>query len=150
MANNIITDKENRMELDYVTKRDGTKEEIQFDKILRRIKKLSEGLTINPSKVTQKVCSQIYPNIHTSEIDELAGQICASLSTEHPDYGLLASKIVVSNHPIDTVSTLTSDFDLLILGTPRKDTLRTMLFGTGKDKFAVKATCSVLRLTLKQ
>ena len=59
-------------------------------------------------------------------------------------------KIVVSNHPIDTVSTLTSDFDLLILGTPRKDTLRTMLFGTGKDKFAVKATCSVLRLTLKQ
>ena len=59
-------------------------------------------------------------------------------------------KIVVSNHPIDTVSTLTADFDLLILGTPRKDTLRTMLFGTGKDKFAVKATCSVLRLTLKQ
>lgn len=59
-------------------------------------------------------------------------------------------KIVVSKHPIDTVSTLTADFDLLILGTPRKDTLRTMLFGTGKDKFAVKATCSVLRLTLKQ
>lgn len=59
-------------------------------------------------------------------------------------------KIVVSNHPIDSVSTLTADFDLLILGTPRKDTLRTMLFGTGKDKFAVKATCSVLRLTLKQ
>ena len=61
----------NRMELDYVTKRDGTKEEIQFDKILTRIKKLSKTLTINPSKVTQKVCSQIYPNIHTSEIDEL-------------------------------------------------------------------------------
>ena len=57
-------------------------------------------------------------------------------------------KIVVSNHPIDTVSNLTADFDLLILGTPRKDTLRTMLFGTGKDKFAVKATCSVLRLTI--
>lgn len=57
-------------------------------------------------------------------------------------------KIVVSNHPIDSVSTLTADFDLLILGTPRKDTLRTMLFGTGKDKFAVKATCSVLRLTI--
>ena len=59
-------------------------------------------------------------------------------------------RIVVSNHPIDTVSELTAENDLLILGTPRKDTLKTILFGTGKDKFAVKATCSVLRLTLKQ
>jgi len=100
-------DYNNNMELDYVTKRDGTSEEIQFDKILRRIKKLSEKLTINPSKVTQKVCSQIYPNIHTSEIDELAGQICASLSTEHPDYGILASKIVVSNHHKNTYPSFT-------------------------------------------
>ncbi len=59
-------------------------------------------------------------------------------------------RIVVSNHPIDTVSELTAENDLLILGTPRKDTLKTMLFGTGRDKFAVKATCSVLRLTLKK
>jgi len=57
-------------------------------------------------------------------------------------------RIVVSNHPIDTVSELTSENDLLILGTPRKDNLKTILFGTGKDKFAVKATCSVLRLTI--
>ena len=103
MENSII----NKMELDYVTKRDGTKEEIQFDKILRRIKKLSETLTINPSKVTQKVCSQIYPNIHTSEIDELGGQICASLSTEHPDYGNLASNIVISNHHKNTSPSFT-------------------------------------------
>ena len=57
-------------------------------------------------------------------------------------------RIVISNHPIDTVSELTAENDLLILGTPRKDTLKTILFGTGKDKFAVKATCSVLRLTI--
>ena len=97
----------NTMELDYVTKRDGSKEEIQFDKILTRIKKLSKTLTINPSKVTQKVCSQIYPNIHTSEIDELGGQICASLSTEHPDYGRLASNIVISNHHKNTSPSFT-------------------------------------------
>jgi len=103
MTDNII----NKMELDYVTKRDGTKEEIQFDKILTRIKKLSETLTINPSKVTQKVCAQIYPNIHTSEIDELGGQICASLSTEHPDYGNLASNIVISNHHKNTSPSFT-------------------------------------------
>jgi len=103
----------NNMELDYVTKRDGTREEIQFDKILRRIKKLSENLTINPSKVTQKVCAQIYPDIHTSEIDELAGQICASLSTEHPDYGILASKIVVSNHHKNTFPSFTEKIKAL-------------------------------------
>ena len=110
MVDNNIND---IMELDYVTKRDGTKEEIQFDKILTRIKKLSESLTINPSKVTQKVCSQIYPNIHTSEIDELAGQICASLSTEHPDYGILASNIVVSNHHKNTSPSFTETIKLL-------------------------------------
>ena len=103
----MLGNNNNSMELDYVTKRDGTKEEIQFDKILRRIKKLSETLTINPSKVTQKVCSQIYPNINTSEIDELVGQICASLSTDHPDYGVLASKIVVSNHHKNTSPSFT-------------------------------------------
>ena len=103
----MLGNNNNSMELDYVTKRDGTKEEIQFDKILRRIKKLSETLTINPSKVTQKVCTQIYPNINTSEIDELVGQICASLSTEHPDYGVLASKIVVSNHHKNTSPSFT-------------------------------------------
>jgi len=113
MANNSIIELNYNMELDYVTKRDGTKEEIQFDKILTRIKKLSEGLTINPSKVTQKVCSQIYPNIHTSEIDELAGQICASLSTEHPDYGSLASKIVVSNHHKNTFPSFTETIKAL-------------------------------------
>ena len=102
-----------KMELDYVTKRDGKKEEIQFDKILTRIKKLSDGLTINPSKVTQKVCAQIYPNIHTSEIDELAGQICASLSTEHPDYGILASNIVISNHHKNTYPSFTETIKAL-------------------------------------
>ena len=55
------------MELDYVVKRDGRKEEMQFDKILNRIKKLSDKLKINPSRVTQKVCSMIYQNINTSE-----------------------------------------------------------------------------------
>ena len=55
----MLGNNNNNMELDYVTKRDGTKEEIQFDKILRRIKKLSENLTINPSKVTQKVYTDL-------------------------------------------------------------------------------------------
>ncbi len=54
------------MEVDYVIKRDGNREEMQFDKILKRIKNLSSSLKVNPSRVTQKVCSMIYPNINTS------------------------------------------------------------------------------------
>ena len=90
------------MELDYVVKRDGKKEEMQFDKILNRVKNLSNELKINPTRVTQKVCSMIYPNINTSELDELAGQVCSSLATEHPDYGVLASRIIISNHHKNT------------------------------------------------
>ena len=69
--------KEN-MEVDYVIKRDGRREEMEFDKISKRIKTLSEGLKVNSSRVTQKVCSMIYPDINTSEMDELAGQVCSS------------------------------------------------------------------------
>ena len=101
------------MEVDYVLKRDGSKEEMEFDKILRRIKNLSEGLSINPTKVTKKVCSQTFPNIKTSEIDELAAQLCASLSTEHPDYGILAARIIVSNHHKNTYPSFTETTRLL-------------------------------------
>ncbi len=55
----------------------------------------------------------------------------------------------ISDNPINSVSNLTSEYDLLILGTPKKDTWATMLFGTGKDKFAISSACSVLRLTIK-
>ena len=105
LDNNIDNSGNNRkenMEVDYVVKRDGKKEEMQFDKILLRIKKLSDNLKVNPSRVTQKVCSMIYPDINTSEMDELAGQVCSSLSTEHPDYGVLASRIIISNHHKNT------------------------------------------------
>ena len=114
-SNSIIVENtiNSNMEVDYVTKRDGSKEEVQFDKILRRIKNLSDKLSINPTKLTQKVCSQMYPNIHTSELDELTAQICASLSTEHPDYGKLSSKIIISNHHKNTFPSFTETIKLL-------------------------------------
>ena len=57
-------------------------------------------------------------------------------------------RIEFSNDPTLTVSELTAEYDLLVLGTPKKDTWKSMLFGTGKDKFAVNSACSVLRLTI--
>jgi ribonucleotide reductase alpha subunit len=83
-----------------VIKRNGTKEEVSFDKVTERIKKLCIGLSdeINPIIVAQKVCSQIYNNVSTIELDELAAQICISMETSHLDYGTLASRIIISNN----------------------------------------------------
>ena len=58
-------------------------------------------------------------------------------------------KIVQSDESIESVSDISAKYDLLVLGTPRKETIISILFGTGKDKFAIKSNCSVLRLTIK-
>jgi ribonucleoside-diphosphate reductase alpha subunit len=87
-----------------VTKRDGELEEVSFDKILKRIKTLGHeaGIQINFSALAMKVIDQLYDKIETKKIDELAAEQCASLSTQHFDYGALASRIVVSNHQKNT------------------------------------------------
>ena len=82
----------------FVIKRDNTKEEVSFDKILHRLQKLSDGLSVNVHEVAQKVCSRIHNNVKTYELDEFASQLCSSLMLEHPDYGKLASRLVISNH----------------------------------------------------
>ena len=99
--NNNNTDNDMR-----VTKRDGKLEEMSFDKILNRIKKLGQevGIQINYSSLVMKVIDQLYDKIETAKIDELAAEQCASLSTQHLDYGVLASRIVVSNHQKNTAS----------------------------------------------
>ena len=82
----------------FVIKRDNTKEEVSFDKILHRLQKLSDGLSVNVHEIAQKVCSRIHNNVKTYELDEFASQLCSSLMLEHPDYGKLASRLVISNH----------------------------------------------------
>ena len=57
--------------------------------------------------------------------------------------------VVKSNNAIETISQASASYDLLILGTPQKDSWVNVLFGTGKDKFTEKSACSVLRLTVK-
>jgi len=87
-----------------VTKRNGQLVDIAFDKILNRIKKLGQeaNIHINYSSLAMKVIDQLFDKIETTKIDELAAEQCASLSTQHPDYGILASRIVVSNHQKNT------------------------------------------------
>jgi ribonucleoside-diphosphate reductase alpha subunit len=89
-----------------VIKRDGKIEIISFDKILRRIKKLGKeaDIQLNYTSLVMKVIEQLYDNIHTTQIDELAAEHCAMLASHHPDYGTLAGRIVVSNHQKNTSS----------------------------------------------
>ena len=92
-----------------VTKRDGSKEIIAFDKILKRIRTLGNeaNIKINYTSLVMKVIDQIYNNISTTKIDELSAEQCASMSTIHPDYNVLAGRIVVSNHHKNTSNSFT-------------------------------------------
>jgi len=85
-----------------VIKRNSEMEDVSFDKVLNRLKNLSYGLTIDVSEIAQKVCSRIYDGVKTYELDELAAYLCSSMSIEHPDYSLLASRIIISNHHKNT------------------------------------------------
>jgi len=88
----------------HVIKRNGEFEDLLFDKILNRIRKLGQeaGIRVNYQSLVMKVVEQLYDKIPTSKIDELAAEQCAVMSTSHPDYASLAGRIVVSNHQKNT------------------------------------------------
>ena len=90
----------------YVVKRDGSKEAIKFDKITARIVKMCYGLdpSVSPEAVTMKVIESIFDGITTTGIDNLAAEVAITKTIEHPDYGLLASRIAVSNLHKETKS----------------------------------------------
>ncbi len=83
----------------YVVKRDGRKEPIMFDKITARVRKLCYGLNplVEPTRVAMRVIEGLYDGVTTSELDNLAAEIAATMTTTHPDYALLAARISVSN-----------------------------------------------------
>ena len=81
-----------------VTKRDGSHEDVSFDKVLNRVKILSNDLHINVYEIAQKVCNRIYDGVKTSELDELTAQICSSLMADDNEYEKLARRITISNH----------------------------------------------------
>jgi ribonucleoside-diphosphate reductase alpha subunit len=84
----------------YVTKRNGKQDIVSFDKILTRIKRLGQeaNIKINYTTLVMKVIDQLYSGISTTKIDELSAEQCASMSSIHPDYNILAGRIVISNH----------------------------------------------------
>ena len=100
----------------HVTKRSGETEIVSFDKILKRIKTIGQetydipvpalqhSLKINYTSLAMKVIDQLYNNISTTKIDELSAEQCASMASIHPDYGTLATRLVIANHSKKTSS----------------------------------------------
>ena len=91
----------------YVVKRDGKKEPVKFDKITARIIKMCYGLDplVSPEGVAMKVIEGIYDGVSTSDLDNLAAEVAAAKTIDHPDYALLASRIAVSNLHKETKKT---------------------------------------------
>uniref|UniRef100_A0A8C6PSS8 Ribonucleoside-diphosphate reductase n=1 Tax=Nothobranchius furzeri TaxID=105023 RepID=A0A8C6PSS8_NOTFU len=84
----------------HVIKRDGRHEAVSFDKITFRIQKLCYGLNndfVDPAEITMKVIQGLYSGVTTVELDTLAAETAATLTTKHPDYAILAARIAVSN-----------------------------------------------------
>ena len=81
----------------FVKKRDGRDEPVHFDKITSRIQKLCYKLDmdfIDPTAITMKVINGLYPGVTTVELDNLAAEIAATMTTKHPDYAILAARYV--------------------------------------------------------
>jgi ribonucleoside-diphosphate reductase alpha chain len=100
----------------FVLKRDGKKESVKFDKITARIERLCYGLNpslVDPIDVAKKVIEGLYDGVTTSELDSLAAETAASLTTKHPDYALLASRIAVSNLHKNTIKSFSETMKLL-------------------------------------
>ena len=83
----------------YVIKRNGKKEDVKMDKITSRITRLCYNLSeyVDPIVVSLKVVQGLYDGVHTTELDNLAAETAAAMTTKHPHYAQLAARIAVSN-----------------------------------------------------
>lgn len=100
----------------FVIKRSGKKEPVKFDKVTARIEKLCYGLNqeyVDSVEVAKKVIQGIYDGVTTTELDNLAAETAASLTTRHPDYALLASRVAVSNLHKNTKKSFSDTIKLL-------------------------------------
>jgi len=94
-----------------VVKRDGSKQDVSFDKVLSRVRIAAEGLEVNRTLIAQRTLARIYDGVTTTVLDNLAAEVAASKTIDHPDYALLASRIAVSNLHKETKKTFSEVID---------------------------------------
>ena len=96
-----------------VLKRDNTYEDVSLYKVQKRIDSLCQGLNVAAIEIAQKVCSRIHDGVKTSTLDDEAARLCAQLITKHPDYGIVAARIAISNHQKKTSPSFSETINLL-------------------------------------
>lgn len=101
----------------HVVKRNGSREAVQFDKITERLRKLAliapPAAAADVSRVAQQVCGAVHDGIATATLDVLAADVAAGQTTEHPDYGTLAARILVSNLHKNTTDDVLQTYETL-------------------------------------
>ncbi|MGB0839650.1 MAG: ribonucleoside-diphosphate reductase subunit alpha, partial [Chitinophagales bacterium] len=99
-----------------VIKRNGRKESVKFDKITARIVRLCNGLNLNyvePVEIAKKVIQGLYDGVSTTQLDNLAAETAASMTTLHPDYGILAARIAISNLHKNTIASFSESIEAM-------------------------------------
>lgn len=125
----------------FVIKRDGTRESVKFDKITARIQKLSYGLDphhVDPIQVAKKVIDGVFDGVTTSELDNLAAETAAGLTSRHPDYASLASRIAVSNLHKNTIKSFSKTVEALFNYIDPKTNLRAQLIADDVNEIVQK------------
>ena len=100
----------------FVVKRDGRREAVKFDKITARLEKLSYGMDtrhVDVTKIAKRVIEGLYDGVSTTELDNLAAETAAYLTSQHPDYAIMAARIAVSNLHKETPKSFTKSMKAL-------------------------------------
>ena len=124
-----------------VIKRSGRREEVSFDKITARLRKLTYNLDtnyVNLIEVSKKVIMGLYDGVTTVELDNLAAETAATMATVHPDYALLAARIAVSNLHKETEKSFSSVIDALYLYLDPKTGERAGMIGAETHRIVMK------------
>ena len=100
---NSIVGKTNQVKQIRIRKRDGMLQEVSFDKILWRLRVLSDGLNVDYTRVAQDAIAGLVDKMKSSEIDCLTANLAHTRHSDHPDYDILATRIIISNHHKETI-----------------------------------------------
>ncbi|CAN8012654.1 unnamed protein product [Ixodes pacificus] len=125
----------------FVHKRGGRRETVHFDKITSRIQKLCYGLNmdfVDPCLITQKVINGLYPGVTTVELDNLAAETAATMTTKHPDYAILAARIAISNLHKETKKVFSEVVEDLYNMVNEKSRLRTPMISDETYKIVME------------
>jgi ribonucleoside-diphosphate reductase alpha chain len=88
-----------------IVKRDGRREPIDFDRMVDFVSRYAYQLDtdyINPNQVAKRAFEGAFDGITIVDLIQLTVETAASMTSKHPDYGLLAGRLAVSELHVNT------------------------------------------------